>query len=64
MENKVKNLLGGYNCGACGYESCEECAKAIIGKKTDASACILIENDRVEEIIRLIGENHKEKTEK
>jgi len=30
---EILALLGGFNCGGCGYADCEECAKAIANAK-------------------------------
>ena len=40
---KIELILPSYNCGACGYVSCEEMAKAIVnGEVEDAKACKVI----------------------
>jgi len=36
---KVLGVLPGANCGACGYASCEELAKAIVEGKVDYNSC-------------------------
>lgn len=58
----LEKLLGGYNCGGCGYESCEECAKAILNGEADASICMLLEDgnmEKIEQILKEIKENNK-----
>lgn len=40
---QIEFILPSYNCGACGYVSCEEMAKAILDGKVDSSsACKVI----------------------
>lgn len=50
----IKDLLAGYNCGGCGYENCEECAKAIISEKLDPSVCMLLEEENAEKIRQIL----------
>ncbi|MFP3950534.1 MAG: molybdopterin-guanine dinucleotide biosynthesis protein B [Candidatus Bathyarchaeia archaeon] len=33
-------LLGGFDCGGCGYDSCRELAKAIMAGEAEATSCI------------------------
>lgn len=43
---KIEFILPSYNCGACGYVSCEEMANAILeGKVNAATACKVITED-------------------
>lgn len=60
----LKDLLGGYNCGGCGYEDCEECAKAILNGEADASICMLLEDGNQEKINKLLEELKKDKVDK
>ena len=53
---ELKDLLGGYNCGGCGYENCEEFAKAIENVECDASICMLLEDGNMEKIEKLLKE--------
>ncbi len=46
----VLALLGGLDCGACGYATCEECAKAIVAGEVDGSACVMIDEEAQEKI--------------
>jgi len=48
--NDVLKLLGGLECGACGYGSCLECAQAIVAGKERASACVMIDDDTQKKI--------------
>ncbi len=56
---KVKNLLGGYNCGGCGYDDCECCAKAILAKKAPQDICPMIDEENVQAIEKIVEENSK-----
>lgn len=51
---EVKKLLGGYNCGGCGFEDCEHCAKAIIAKKAPADICPMIDEENAEKIQAIV----------
>lgn len=61
---ELKDLLGGYNCGGCGYENCEECAKAIENGECDASICMLLEDGNMEKIEKLLKELKQAKENK
>ena len=54
---KITSLLGGYNCGGCGFDSCEECAKNIVKGELSADACVPIDSDNLETIKKLLSEN-------
>jgi len=54
-ELEVKNLLAGFNCGACGYENCAALAKAIINKKASPEECLPIDEENIETIINLVS---------
>ena len=48
---EIEFILPSYNCGACGYVSCEEMAKAILeGEVTSAKACKVISESNAEEL--------------
>ena len=48
---QIEFILPSYNCGACGYVSCEEMAKAILdGKVTCAKACKVISESNAESL--------------
>lgn len=51
---KVKNLLGGFNCGACGYENCKELAIAICEKKASPEECLPIDEENIETIKEIV----------
>ncbi len=59
LENEVKGLLAGFNCGACGYGDCAGLAKAIVCKKATASECLPIDEENIEKVDKLI-ENNKD----
>ena len=43
---QIEFILPSYNCGACGYVSCEEMAKAILeGEVVSVKACKVINED-------------------
>jgi Na+-translocating ferredoxin:NAD+ oxidoreductase RNF subunit RnfB len=53
MAKNIENvlaLLGGLDCGACGYPTCEECAKAIVEGEVDGGACVMIDEEAQESI--------------
>lgn len=48
---QIEFILPSYNCGACGYVSCEEMAKAILeGEVDDSHACKVISEDNAESL--------------
>ena len=48
---KIELILPSYNCGACGYVSCEEMAKAILeGEVVCAKACKVISDDNAQKL--------------
>lgn len=50
-EQKIEEILPGYNCGACGYVGCEAMAKAILeGKVECVKACKVISEASAEEL--------------
>ena len=54
-ELKVKNLLAGFNCGACGYENCQALAQAIVNKKASPEECLPIDEENIDEIKNLVN---------
>lgn len=52
---QIKNLLGGYNCGGCGYSTCEECAKEIVSGNISADSCLPIDSDNIDVIKELLN---------
>lgn len=54
---KLINVLPGVNCGACGYASCAELAKAISKGEAAATACIVGRRSKVaEKVAEIMGE--------
>jgi len=52
---QILQLLPGTNCGACGYLSCVECAKAIASGNASSDACKVIDSnikDKIDEILK------------
>ncbi len=48
---EIELILPGYNCGACGYVSCDEMAKAILNGEVDSSrACKVITDDNARKL--------------
>lgn len=48
---EIEAILPSYNCGACGYVSCEEMAKAILaGEVCDCKACKVISEDNAQKL--------------
>lgn len=56
---QIKKLLGGYNCGGCGYDNCECCAKAILAKEAPCDMCPMIDEDNVEQIKQIVENYYK-----
>jgi len=54
-ELEIKNLLAGFNCGACGYENCAALAKAIANKKASPEECLPIDEENIEKIENLMN---------
>lgn len=53
---KVAGLLPGANCGACGFPNCQAAAAALIEGKTEADSCVLIEEEALRDITKIIGQ--------
>ena len=48
---QIEFILPSYNCGACGYVSCEEMAKAILeGEVCSSKACKVITEENAESL--------------
>lgn len=43
-ENKIEKYLPGYNCGACGFGSCEGMKEKILEDKMNYKKCKFIKN--------------------
>ena len=55
IEEKVRTLLPGANCGGCGYAGCDACAKAIATGKAAANVCPVASSDIHVQIAEVIG---------
>lgn len=58
LDPRIEELAGvlpGANCGACGYASCMELAKAILKGEVAANSCIAGGSDVAEEVARILG---------
>ena len=53
---KILKLLPGANCGACGFASCEEFAKAVIEGKAQAHDCKIKKEAIAEDIKKIINQ--------
>ena len=54
-KDKLIELLPGYNCGACGFGSCEGMARELLKDKNALKKCRLIKNK--EEILEFLKNN-------
>ena len=54
-EEKVAEMLPGYNCGSCGYPGCSGLAKAIISGETDTVNCRPCKPDQRAAIVEYIN---------
>jgi Na+-translocating ferredoxin:NAD+ oxidoreductase RNF subunit RnfB len=54
ISDEVLALLGGVDCGACGYATCQDCANAISDGESGADACVIIDASAVDQIQTLI----------
>ena len=57
MEEKIKEvreLLAGFNCGGCGFDNCDECAKAIVNGKASPEDCLPIDEENIEIITNIL----------
>ncbi len=52
---KVRELLPGANCGACGYPGCDGFAKATSEGVAQIGACTVLSEDDLNEIAQLLG---------
>ena len=49
-EDKIRSLLPGYNCGGCGYGSCDGMAKALADKTGDIDKCRPMKKEEKEKL--------------
>lgn len=54
-EEKVRDCLGGNNCGACGYAGCDALAKAIVGGEAPVNACPPAGQQGADKIAEIMG---------
>ncbi len=54
----IRKLLPGYNCGACGYGSCDGMAKAILDDKEAYKKCKPLHGENKEELEKYLR-NHE-----
>lgn len=47
IDEEIINKLPGYNCGACGYGSCEGMKEAILKNKNNYHKCKFIKDENV-----------------
>ncbi len=52
---RVEQLLGGANCGACGFASCHLFAEALVSGKAGNSICPVLSNSAQKEIDSILG---------
>lgn len=50
-EEKVNELLPGYNCGACGYPGCSGLAHALVAGETTKFACKVTKPEQKQMIV-------------
>ncbi|MDE6471308.1 MAG: RnfABCDGE type electron transport complex subunit B [Eubacterium sp.] len=55
LEEKVREVLPGSNCGGCGYAGCDSLAKAIASGEADVSACPVGRKPVAEKIAEIMG---------
>ncbi|RLI01993.1 hypothetical protein DRO30_03305 [Candidatus Bathyarchaeota archaeon] len=56
LVEKVRKLLPGANCGACGYSSCDAFAEAVVQKKASIHGCV-VGKERVAQAIAEVLSN-------
>jgi len=55
--DKVRSGLPGYNCGACGYGSCDNYAKAVVEENVETNKCAPGGQDVAEKVAHIMGES-------
>lgn len=55
--DKVRNVLPSYNCGACGYGTCDNYAKAVATEKAATNKCSPGGKDVAEKVAGIMGES-------
>lgn len=64
LEEMVRELLPGANCGGCGYAGCDACAKAIAKGEAAADVCPVASSEANNEIAKLVGGTVEESEKK
>lgn len=64
LEEKIREVLPGNNCGACGYPGCDGLAAAIVNKDAKSSACPVGGEEVTNSINELLGEEGETTTKK
>lgn len=64
IEEKVRELLPGNNCGGCGYAGCDALAKAIAAKEAPANACPVAGSAVAKAVGELLGVDAAEEVKK
>lgn len=59
--NKIRTLLPGYNCGACGFGSCEGMCNAIMEDLDNYKKCKPLKNDALKNMEEYINKLKKKK---
>ena len=55
IEQEVRNLLPGNNCGACGYAGCDNCAQAIANGEAAPNVCPVANSEANARIAEVMG---------
>lgn len=55
----IRKLLPGYNCGACGYGSCDGMAQAILNDKDVYTKCKPLRKEDKEKLEEYLNEGHE-----
>jgi len=56
LEHEIKELLPGFDCGVCGFVSCEGMTKKVIEATSNIEKCKPIKKDKKEEIYKIFEE--------
>lgn len=58
LEEEFRKLLPGYNCGACGFGSCDGMAKAMLENCQNYKKCRPLKGDGLREMEMFLKKNH------
>ena len=68
MKNEILKLLPGFNCGACGFSSCESFGLALCEQKSQIDYCSVLKQERFEknknQLLQLIPKFEQQKKSK